>query len=261
MLLGHHRKVTATCAGLTLLLTPVPALASGESDSGIEVEGRCSAGTKWQLEAEAEHGGAKVEWELRSGNPGEQWDYTLSAAGQSWDGSARASDEGRLKVERALAALTEGQEVRATADSRATGENCEGLLRITGTLGGHPSSDDGHGDDSPDHGSTDDRDSSSDDLIRNREQCSQVATVSLAVRPLAKRIKLRVVIDSNDAGERWKYRVKRSKRTITKGVARTRGDRGRLVVTKKVKSKGGGLFRVAAKNTDAPDRCRVRVRR
>ncbi|MCH9817169.1 MAG: hypothetical protein K0U64_12090 [Actinomycetia bacterium] len=245
---GAVLALSLSAPALTAVASASPDDSSGDSD---EAYGICTQGARWQLEVEPEHSGSEVQWEIRSESTGQDWAYTIDAgSGGSFQGSATTSREGRWKVEKYTTGLSAGATVSATATNDATGETCTGNLTVGSSAGG---SDDSGSDDNG-------RDDSNEDSNERERACATAATIRLKVKDRKNRVKVRFAVDSDDAGETWKYRMKRSGNTVLKGRARTQGSAAKFAVGKRLPKRGGKVFKVAANNRTDDDRCKVLVR-
>ncbi len=75
------KLLVAGAAGVALAM-PVawPAVASDHSEDEAKTQGVCSGTARWELKAEQDDGGVKVEFSVDSHVPGQTWDYSLVRA-------------------------------------------------------------------------------------------------------------------------------------------------------------------------------------
>ncbi len=252
---------SGSCAFLlaSALAAPAALASSNDDDSSNERVGVCTAGSYSQLEVEREHSGTKVELKVRQAGVNERWSYEFQVGDQDpISGEATTSDRGRLEVERWLSGTYTGKVVSVTAQNATSGESCSASLTVT-----TGSSDDDSNDRSDDDDSYDDDDKSShvDDDSHKVRECTNAAEIKVKVRSRKAHVKMKMVVDSDDSGERWAYRVKRADRTLAKGKATTQGAKAKFAVKERLAKRGGKTYKVSARNLTEDDRCRVRVRR
>lgn len=250
------RRSTVACGAALALTLPV-SYGVANADDGMEREtwGTCSGSSRWELKRQTTRsGGIKVEFEIDRAAAGSQWDYTVTGpAGEIASGLATADRDGEVEVK----ALTSGAIDDDYAALATSGdETCDS------TVGAQVDDDsdddydddrdddygqDDHSDDDSDSGSDDDR---SDDDRRTRGGSGSVVSgycdgsSSLTVAT-SRRGRTTLTIDSGRRGQKWNYSLKQGKKTVKKGVAKTRRG-GSLVVTtrKKVTSPRATAVRV-----------------
>ena len=208
-----------------------PAMASGGSDDRVEVssEGQCSGTARWELKAKERDGGVEVEFEVDSNVVGQAWDYTLSGpSGVLAEGSkTTTAPSGSFSVEvKTSGSATDTYLGVATFD----GQECN--TSVNAGVGDDDSSDDGPGDD--DHGTG--HDDSADDVFEGT--CSADSAITLKVKQKSKMRVAELELDSSRKGQKWRFTIERSGKTIKQGTARTKGRSGSFSVKAKTKSKG-----------------------
>lgn len=253
-------------AGSTGLLLAIPATAAVARDDRVEVSrnGQCSGAATWQLTAKERDGGVELEFEVDSNSVGQTWQYTVSGpSGVIRSGQAVTSaPSGSFSVEVAAAgSATDAFAARAshagqTCDTGSAGPGPSDTTAPTPepeptntapTPGAQPTGPADGGDDGP---------RTARKRIRRTGVCSASSEIELKVK---RRARLRIVeleVDSDRAGQRWSYRIKRGSTTVSEGTARTTGRSGSFTV--KARVRGGGRITARTKNRSGGETCAVR---
>ena len=217
------KSLLATTAGLALAVPmTAPALASDHEDEA-KTKGMCSVSSHWELKAETDDDGEKVEFEVDSRTAGQSWDYVISGpAGELAAGTATTDDEGEFEVEVITSRgsydgslwkdITSGSITDAfTAVATTTDETCDSTVGI-----GQDSDDDEY----------DDEDSADDDSDEGK--CTATSTIVLTVD-------------------------KSGHKVVRKGSAKTKGKKAVFQVH--ARTKGKGALTADAQRSDHSEEC------
>lgn len=223
--------------GLLLALGTVPGMASGGDRPEISSEGACSAGARWELKVKERDGGVEVEFEVDSNVVGQQWDYVLSGPdGQLSSGTrTTTAPSGSFSVEVETAGSV-AEAFRGVATN--AGQTCDSNVGV------------GSGDDSGDDSSDD---SADDTRVTIPGTCSAGSEMKLKVKRGARFRIAELEVDSDRRGQKWRYTIERGSKTVTKGVARTKGRSGSFTV--KAKAKGKGRINAVAQRVSGAEDC------
>ena len=225
------KSLLATTAGLALAVPmTAPALASDHEDEA-KTKGMCSVSSHWELKAETDDDGVKVEFEVDSRTAGQSWDYVISGpAGELAAGTATTDDEGEFEVE----VITSGSITDAfTAVATTTDETCDSTVGI--------GADDDGGDD----------DSADDDS--DEGQCTAASTIVLKVDKSGQTRKATLAVKGAKKGQKWQYKIKRGNKIVRKGAAKTKGKKATFKV--RATTKGKGVLTADAERSDHSEEC------
>lgn len=224
------KALLATTASMALAVPmTAPALASDHEDEA-KTRGTCSISSRWELKAEADDDGVKVEFEVDSSTPAQSWDYVLSGpGGELASGTAITDYEGELDVE----VVTTGSITDAfTAMATTTDETCDSTVGV------------GIGDDDDDDYSDDDSDEG---------QCTAASTIVLTVDKSGQTRKATLAVKGAKKGQKWHYKIKRGNKIVRKGSAKTTGKKAAFRV--KATTKGKGALTADAERSDHSEEC------
>jgi hypothetical protein len=228
------KSLLATTAGLALAVPmTAPALASDHEDEA-KTKGMCSVSSHWELKAETDDDGVKVEFEVDSRTAGQSWDYVISGpAGELAAGTATTDDEGEFEVE----VITSGSITDAfTAVATTTDETCDSTVGI-----GQDSDDDEY----------DDEDSADDDSDEGK--CTATSTIVLTVDKSGQTRKATLAVKSAKKGQKWQYKIKGGNKVVRKGSAKTKGKKAVFQVH--ARTKGKGALTADAQRSDHSEEC------
>jgi hypothetical protein len=222
------KLLVAGAAGIALAMpVALPAVASSNSEDEAKTQGMCSGTARWELKAEQDDNGVKVEFAVDSHVPGETWDYSLSGPGGVLaSGSATTDREGEFEVK----ALTSGSVTDVFSGLATTADQtC----------------------DSTDGVMADDRDDDSEDIDEGK--CTADSSIELAVKQSGKKRVAKLSVTGGKKGQKWRYSIKRGNKVIRKGAARTKGRQATFRV--KAKTKRRGLLTADATRSNGSEDC------
>lgn len=132
---GPRRVARVGVAALaTLALGPAlaaaPAQASG--GDGVRAQGRCGAGTSWELKAKHRDGRIEYELEVDSNRRGQRWHFVVRDNGVRIASGFRHTHapSGSFSVEGRTANRVGSDTLRLVAHHGATGQTCRGRLVV-----------------------------------------------------------------------------------------------------------------------------------
>lgn len=230
------KMLVAGTTGLALAMPMAgPALASGDHSDEVKTQGACSGTSGWELKAERDDTGVKIEFAVDSRVPGQVWDYVISGpTGGIASGTATTDDEGEFEVQ----ALTAGSVSDAfSALATTAGETCDSTV--------------GAGSEDGDDDSADDRDDDSSEDV-DEGQCSADSSIELTVKNAGQSRVATLSVKSSKAGQKWRYKIKRGKKLVHKGVKKT-GKKASFKV--KTRTAGTGTLTADAVRTDGTEDC------
>ncbi len=226
------KALIATTAGLALAVPMTGAAwASDDHEDEAKTKGMCSVSSHWELKAEADDDGVKVEFEVHSATPGQSWDYVIAGpGGQLAAGTAITDSEGEFDVE----VVTTGSVSDAfTATATSSDETCDSTVGI--------GADDDDGDD----------DSADDDS--DEGQCTAASTIVLKVDKSGQTRKATLAVKGAKKGQKWQYKIKRGNKIVRKGAAKTKGKKATFKV--RATTQGKGVLTADAERSDHSEEC------
>lgn len=226
------KALIATTAGLALAVPMTGAAwASDDHEDEAKTKGMCSVSSHWELKAEADDDGVKVEFEVHSATPGQSWDYVIAGpGGQLAAGTAITDSEGEFDVE----VVTTGSVSDAfTATATSSDETCDSTVGI--------GADDDGGDD----------DSADDDS--DEGQCTAASTIVLKVDKSGQTRKATLAVKGAKKGQKWQYKIKRGNKIVRKGAAKTKGKKATFKV--RATTQGKGVLTADAERSDHSEEC------
>jgi hypothetical protein len=211
----------------------LPAVASDDSQDEAKTQGMCSGTARWELKAEQDDGGVKVEFSVDSHVPGQTWDYSLSGPGGVLaSGSATTDREGEFEVK----TLTAGSVTDVfTGLATTADQNCDSTVGIT----------------ADDDDEADDRDDDSEDIDEGK--CTADSSIALAVKQSGKKRVAKLSVTGTKKGQKWRYSIKRGNKVVRKGSAKTKGRKATFSV--KAKTKRRGLLTADATRSNGSEDC------
>ena len=224
------KALLATTAGIALAVPmTAPALASDHEDEA-KTKGMCSVSSQWELKAESDDDGVKVQFEVDSRTPGQSWDYVISGpTGQLAAGTATTDNEGEFEVE----VVTTGAVTDAfTAIATTADETCDSTVGI----GEYDDDSDDNGDDDSDEG-----------------KCTDTSTIVLSVDKAGQTRHATLAVKGTKKGQRWQYKIKRGNKIVRKGTAKTKGKKAAFRIH--TATKGKGALTADAERSDHSEEC------
>lgn len=229
------KSLLATTAGIALAVpVAAPALASDHEDES-KTKGMCSVSSHWELKAESDDSGVKVEFEVDSRVAGQSWEYVISGpAGELAAGTAITDYEGEFDVE----VVTTGSVSDAfTAIATTADETCDSTVGI--------------GQDSDDDEDYSDDDSADDDSDEGK--CTATSTIVLKVDKSGQTRRATLAVQGAKKGQKWQYKIKRGNKIVRKGSAKTKGKKA--VFRVHAKTKGKGALTADAQRSNHSEEC------
>lgn len=216
-----------------------PALGSSDHSDEVKTEGTCSVSSKWELKAELDDQGVKVQFAVDSRVAAQTWDYVLSGPGGTiTSGTATTDEEGEFEVE----AVTAGAVSDAfSATATTANETCDSTVGI----GTEDPSEDGDDD------GADARDDDSEDV--DEGMCTQDSSIELKVQNAGQSRVATLSVAGSKAGQKWHYKIKRGNRLVYKGTKRTKGKKAAFKV--KARTKGAGTLTADAQRSNGTEDC------
>lgn len=236
-------------AGLLLAVPVAPVLASDSSD-GVETKGTCSASAYWEMKVEEHDGGVAVQFEVKSGGAGSTWDYSLSGPdGVFAQGSKVANSRGKVEVETTTSGAVSDT---FTATATSGDQVCDSTVGVVAdSRDSEDSQDDADSQDGRDEQNGEDQ--GDDDVYDG--SCSADSAVAMVVTKVGKNRIAKLSVDGARKGEKWRYTIRRGNKVVHQGVARTKGKKATLKVTKK--TRGKGHLRATATRVGGREDCSV----
>lgn len=251
------KTLIAVSTGVLLAASAAPAMAKDGRAETMST-GNCSSAATWKLKAKERDGAVEVEFEVDSNVVGQTWAFTLSGPGGVLTSGSRTTSapSGSWSAE----VSTSGAVTDAFVGVASFGDIiCDTTVSPVwnGSTDDNPSSDDSVEDQSGDDSG---RDSTGDDRGKREDStasgtCANGATVQLRVKRSGKKRVAKLTVDSQQAGEKWEYRISRDGSLVTSGSARTKGKKA--VFKAKAVAKGKGAFTAVAERVDGDDECSV----
>lgn len=222
------KSLLVVTAGIALAVPAATPVLASDNEDEAKTKGVCSVSSHWELKAEADDDGVKVEFEVDSHTPGQNWDYTITGpSGELASGSATTDDEGEFDIQ----VVTSGSVTDPfTALATTTDETCDSTVGIGET-----------GDDGDDHGDDDgddDGDDESADDDSDEGKCTATSTIVLTVDKRGQTRRATLAVKGAKKGQKWQYKIKRGNKTVRKGSARTKGKQAAFTVHAKTTRKG-----------------------
>lgn len=131
-----RRTIVTTIAASAALATAgflaAPAMAAPARPAEIEREtmGTCSAGARWDLNLEREHGVIDIDFEIDAATPGQKWTVSITRNGNRVLRVSQVADrEGEIDVSHIVRDRAGTDRIAVSATSSA-GQTCRGSLRI-----------------------------------------------------------------------------------------------------------------------------------
>ena len=201
------KSLLVVTAGIALAVPAATPVLASDNEDEAKTKGMCSVSSHWELKAEADDDGVKVEFEVDSHSPGQNWDYTITGpSGELASGSATTDSDGEFEVE----VVTSGSVSDAfTALATTTDETCDSTVGIGET-----------GDDGDDHGDDDGDDESADD-DSDEGKCTATSSIVLTVDKRGQTRRATLAVKGTKKGQKWQYKIKRGNRTVRKGSVRS----------------------------------------
>ena len=231
------KALIATTAGLALAVPMTGAAwASDDHEDEAKTKGTCSISSHWELKAESDDDGVKVEFEVDSATAGQSWDYVISGpGGELAAGTAITDSEGEFDVE----VITTGSISDAfTASATSADEICDSTVGIGA-------------DDDEDYSDDDGDDSAEDDS--DEGQCTAASTIVLKVDKSGQTRKATLAVKSAKKGQKWQYKIKRGNKIVRKGAAKTKGKKATFKV--RATTKGKCVLTADAERSDHSEEC------
>lgn len=134
-----RRTSLVLAAASALGATAVIAAPAASASADVEKRGTCSAGARWEAEAEHDDGGIDVKLEVKSNRVGQSWRGTVSQDGARVHASTRTTvrdddddNSYRAKAEWELRRPNTGGSDRFVlrAVNQSTGEVCRAVLTL-----------------------------------------------------------------------------------------------------------------------------------